>query len=366
MRRASFMGGAALLILTTSAHVGSPDTWFVGTAGPYPVRIVVRSPGVIPGLADVIVKVTGQDIRVVTASPAYYNAGDRGVPPPDTARLVPGQPDSWTVPLWIMVSGSYSVRVHVVGAQGEGTAIVPVSAVATRITPLDPRLGWALAGFGLILFLGAVTIIGAAVRESVLVPGAEPDRRLRIRGRIAMAAGTVVLALLLVGGRTWWNAVDGDYRRSLDRRWAATAEVVRQDGGSLLRFIIADSAWRGRDWSERPTPLIPDHGKLMHLFLIGEGDAGGFGHLHPVSHDSSTFEAPLPPLPAGRSQVFADITHESGFARTLVAGTELPAPESTSVPDRDDTWFAGIVSDTIGEPADGATSTACPPAPTRR
>lgn len=169
-----------------------------------------------------------------------------------------------------------------------------------------------------------------------------------------MAAGTVVMALLLVGGKTWWNAVDQDYRRSLDRRWAATAEVVRQDGGSLLRFTIADSAWRGRDWSERPTPLIPDHGKLMHLFLIGEGNAGGFGHLHPVSSDSAIFEAPLPPLPAGRYQVFADITHESGFARTLVAGTELPAPESTSGADRDDSWFAGIVSDTVGRLAGGA------------
>ena len=31
------------------AHVGSPDTFFVGKAGPYHVRVIVRLPGVIPG-----------------------------------------------------------------------------------------------------------------------------------------------------------------------------------------------------------------------------------------------------------------------------------------------------------------------------
>jgi hypothetical protein len=169
-----------------------------------------------------------------------------------------------------------------------------------------------------------------------------------------MGVGAVALALLLVGGKTWWNAVDRDYRQSLDRRWAASAEVVRKDGASLLRFVIADSAWRGRDWNDRPTPLIPDHGKLMHLFLIGEVGAGGFGHLHPVSSDSSTFEAPLPPLPAGRYKVFADITHESGFARTLVASTALPPAEPSPVSDPDDSWFAGSISDTAGRLAGGA------------
>ncbi|HEU5219334.1 MAG TPA: hypothetical protein VFU23_11775, partial [Gemmatimonadales bacterium] len=81
-------------LVTLSAHIGSPDTWFAGDAGPYPVTVVVRAPAVIPGLADVIVRTTGGDVHTVTASPAYYNAGDHGVPPADTARAVPGQPGS--------------------------------------------------------------------------------------------------------------------------------------------------------------------------------------------------------------------------------------------------------------------------------
>ncbi|HEV8196476.1 MAG TPA: hypothetical protein VGP87_07545, partial [Gemmatimonadales bacterium] len=96
-RRIRILGSAAALILALSAHVGSPDTWFTGPAGPYIVTVVVRAPGVIPGLADVIIRTTATDVRAITASPAAYNAGTRGVPPADTARAVPGQPGTWTV-----------------------------------------------------------------------------------------------------------------------------------------------------------------------------------------------------------------------------------------------------------------------------
>lgn len=353
-RRAGIIGFALASLLLLSAHIGSPDTWFAGTAGPYAVQIVVRAPAVIPGLADVIVKVTAGDVRTVTASPAGYNAGARGVPPPDTARAVSGLPGTWTVPLWIMAPGSYTVRVTVSGAQGSGTAIVPVSAVATRVLTMDRRFGWLLAGLGMILLLGAVSIIGAAARESVLLPGDAPDRRMRVRGRVAMVVGAVLLVAALAGGKVWWNAIDSAYRGSLDRRWAAEAAVVPKEGAPYLRFSIADSVWRGRSWRDRAaSPLIPDHGKLMHLFLIRE-DAGAFAHLHPVSTDSATFETPLPALPPGRYRMFADVTHESGFARTLVAEAELPGSGDTARSDPDDAWFVGGPSDSIARLGGGA------------
>ena len=38
------------------AHIGSPDVYFEGKAGPYSVRVVVRVPPVIPGVAEVEVR----------------------------------------------------------------------------------------------------------------------------------------------------------------------------------------------------------------------------------------------------------------------------------------------------------------------
>jgi hypothetical protein len=122
-----------------------------------------------------------------------------------------------------------------------------------------------------------------------------------------------------------------------------------------IRFTIADSAWRGRGWRERAaTPLIPDHGKLMHLFVIRADDAGAFAHLHPVSTDSSSFESPLPPLPAGHYRLYADVTHESGFARTMVAEADLRAPGATPALDADDAWFIGGPSDSAARLEGGA------------
>ena len=47
---------------------------------------------------------------------------------------------------------------------------------------MRPSLGCVLAGLGLFLTVGLLTIVGSAVRESVLPPGVEPDA-------VAAAAG---------------------------------------------------------------------------------------------------------------------------------------------------------------------------------
>ena len=75
-----------------AAHVGSPDTWFEGKAGPYPIRVVVRAPGVVPGLAEINVRVLSGTPRSVTVQPFAWNAGTSGAPPPDVAHPVQGDP----------------------------------------------------------------------------------------------------------------------------------------------------------------------------------------------------------------------------------------------------------------------------------
>src|SRR5256886_8722908 len=88
---------------------------------------------------------------------------------------------------------------------------------------------------------------------------------------------------------------------------------------------------------KKKTPLVPDHGHLMHVFLVRDSTLSGFAHLHPLPLDSTSFAAALPPVASGRSRVYADIIHESGFAETLVATVDLPPPAGPWRPsDRDD------------------------------
>jgi hypothetical protein len=95
------------------------------------------------------------------------------------------------------------------------------------------------------------------------------------------------------------------------------------------------------------TGLIPDHGKLMHMFLIRESGLDAFAHLHPTMRDSNTFYASLPPLPGGKYRVYGDVVHESGFERTLVTSVELAVRGAGSEVrearlDPDDSWHVGV------------------------
>jgi hypothetical protein len=331
----------ALIALVIAAHVGSPDTYFEGAAGPYPVRVIVRSPGVVPGLAQITVRLLSpQGARRVLVLPVYWDPRTAAPPPPDVAERVPGDSTLYSAALWLMTGGSYGVQVTVEGAAGSGTALVPVMAVATRRLALGAPLGGALLGLGLFLFVGAVTLIGVAVRESGLEPGATPDSRRTRRSRVAMGIATVVLALALLGGRAWWNGVDAAYRSGLYQPLRATATVRTAGTTSVLRLAIDDTSWTNpkRQW----TPLVPDHGHLMHLLLVRDSTLDAFAHLHPLPRDSITFESDLPPLAPGRYRVYADIVHESGFAQTLVATVQIGAPVGTWRPsDPDDACTTG-------------------------
>jgi hypothetical protein len=336
-----------------NAHVGSPDAWFEGKAGPYPIRVVVRAPGVVPGLAQFDVRVLEGAAREVTVQPFAWNAGAGGAPPPDPALPVAGDPQLHSVSIWLMAPGSYGVHVVVRGDRGQGLAVVPVQAVATRRLPMDKPLAWTLAALMAFLFVGLVTVVGASANDALLPPGETPDRTRTNRARAIMAVTAVMLAVALAGGRQWWNAVDRAFAADLYKPLHATAQVVSTLTVPTLHFTIDDPDWRGPRW----TPLITDHGKLMHLFLVRE-DLGAMAHLHPVMTDSSNFEARLPALPAGRYRVYADIVQESGFAQTLTAAVDVGASGADDAPgteralpvdaDADDSWL-------VGAPASAAT-----------
>ena len=336
LRLLVFLPGAAL------AHVGSPNVFFDGTAGPYPVRVIVRPPEVIPGVAEITVRLKSGQADRVTVQPVQWQAGVKGAPPPDEAQPVPGQPGQanlFSGRLWIMRQGSYTIRVRISGQAGEGMVLVPATSVPTRLKTMQPGLGAVLAALGLFLFVGALSIVGAAVRESSLGPGEVPDARRRRRARIVVAVTGIFLALLLAGGRRWWAGVEARAREDLFAPFTIETSVRPQGAGRVLSLAISDE--RRVEW----TPLIPDHGKLMHMFLVREPGLDAFAHLHPVprSQEQDRFEAVLPPLPAGSYRVYADVVHETGFAQTLLDTVEVPAagPEDAAGDlrgDPDDSW----------------------------
>jgi hypothetical protein len=89
---------------------------------------------------------------------------------------------------------------------------------------------------------------------------------------------------------------------------------------------MKDPGWLRR----RMDDLLPDHGHLMHLYVIRLPQMERVWHLHPEQTDTGVFAQDLPPMPAGRYQLYGDIVHASGIPETLT--TEVDLPEVTGKP----------------------------------
>jgi hypothetical protein len=238
-----------------------------------------------------------------------------------------------------MSRGANSVDVIIEGARGRAHVLVPVPAVATGRLELSPGLAAVLIALGGFLVAGLVNIVYKGAGESLVDAGGEIDPMRRRRARRVAAIATPVIALALLGGARWWNAVDRDYQRTMYR--PSTLEVEQQ--GSSVTLEIADALFLP---SRKAARVVPDHGKLMHLFVVRADDARAFAHLHPVALDTAAqprFATRLPPLPAGTYRLYGDVVHETGFERTVVG--ELTLRDSLSAPamprDPDDAWFVG-------------------------
>jgi hypothetical protein len=326
LHRTSRILGALSMVALLAAHVGSPDVYFAGNAGPYAIDVTVRPPQVVPGVAEVFVRVADTSVTRVVVRPVFWRAGSKGAPSGDDASRVNGTPGAYTGKLWLMASGSYSVHVSVIGPKGSGTAIVPVASVATGQLTLSPFLTVLLGVLGTLLVAGVITAVYSAAGESQVAPGAVVTPEVRRRGRRAAIIAIPVLALMVLGGSNWWRSEAARYRRTLYKPVPTKSSVHAVNGVQTLTQTITDSNWR----AGTVTALMPDHGKMAHMFLVRVDSPFVFAHLHPQLFGVTTFTTPLPPLPAGRYRIFSDIVQESGFQRTLVDSMVLSAPIDSS------------------------------------
>ena len=332
----------ALLLLACAcafAHVGSPDVFYEGQAGPYHLLVTIRTPSVIPGVAEIEVRSAANDVDVVHIVPTPLTGpGAKFAPVPDLAQRSKDDPQFFTGSLWMMTSGSWQVRVTAEGAQGKGDLSVPVPALSSSTKTMQAPVGILLAVLGLLLLVGAVSIVGAGVREGQLEPGATPNPQRVRRARLVMAATAVfVLALAALGG-LWWKSEASEYDRHIFKplQMAATLE-----NGDRLMLHLTDPGWAR--W-RKIDDLVPDHNHLMHLYAISLPDMDRVWHLHPDRVDAGLFAKDLPAMPAGRYALYGDIVHADGLPETLVTEVTLPAIAGTPLRGDDATGAGSPIS----------------------
>src|SRR5262244_1730878 len=108
------------------AHVGSPDIFYQGDAGPYRLLITIRPPQVVPGVAEIEIRSSQEGVESVRVAPLRITAGKQFSPVPDPAKQSKDDPQFFSGSLWLMSTGEWKVLVHVDGKSGKGEIAVPV------------------------------------------------------------------------------------------------------------------------------------------------------------------------------------------------------------------------------------------------
>src|SRR6267142_1474387 len=299
------------------AHVGSPDVFHEGAAGPYRLLVTIRPPQVVPGVAEVEIRSAAADLRELRVAPAPLTGPAAQFPPtPDILRRSKDDAQFYTGSVWLMACCSWQVRIYADGARGKAEMAVPVAGVATRTLRMEKSMGAALLVCLILLAFGAVSISGAYTREGQLEPGlrAGPAQERKSR-KVMIVSGVVVIAMIYLG-KLWWDSDDNAFQRFIYKPLRMTASL---EPGDRLALRLEKSGWL-----QNVDDLLADHGHLMHMYLIRLPGMERVWHLHPEMAGPGDFTQNLPALSAGRYQIYSDIVHGSGLPETLVAQIDLP------------------------------------------
>jgi hypothetical protein len=284
-------------------------------------------------VAQVEVLTTADDISEVRIVPLPLTGpGAQFAPVADVATRATDNPRLFTGTLWMMTAGAWQVRVAVSGSQGAGQISVPVPTLPNATLAMHPALGALLTFLMILLTAGLVAIVATIARDAGLEPGERANPARVRRGRIAGAIAGVVLAAAVYFGNTWWGAEAATYSRYVYKPLELTPTLAQE----TLRLELRDPGWIR---TRRLDDLVRDHGHLMHLFIMSP-TLDRLWHLHPREASTGIFEQPMPPMPAGAYDVFADVVHNTGISETATATLETREVSGTPLTGDDSAWTA--------------------------
>ena len=335
---------AVLASTLACAHVGSPDVFYEADAGPYHLFVTVRLPMVIPGVAEIEVRSATPDVQVIKFVPLRLSGPGSNLPSiPDVAERSKQDPQFFTGKLWFMEFGALRVHLDVNGTKGKAELSVPVASYTRQRLQMSSGLHGLLGFFLVFMTVGVGLTVGPVVRESTVPPGEEPPQANKKRGRTATIISLIIAAVVIAGCYQWWTQEAYAHERNVDLLKPPQAETELRNGNQLLIRPVSDLVVPGGSKFKLPRKvelgeLIPDHGHIMHMFLVSTPGMDKIWHLHPDYAKGGEFSDRLPAMPAGQYKLFGDIVDKEGYPWTLVGDVNLPQIAGAPLSGDDSTW----------------------------
>lgn len=311
----------ALLPPVAKGHIGQKNIIQQAIIGIYPARITIKKPSVIPGVARIFIRFEEDfELESVSVQPLQWSSGREGSPPPDLAVPVKGEPGLYESELWIMTGSAYSINISAKGQEGEGSAYVPYSSIATNTPTMSLPVQILLFGFLIFLVVFLLAIVRQTVAFSTLTKDSTPSKGRIVSANIVTFLFTGIIGYALFFGKQWWDEEEDNYKNNrLFKPVQTTSDIylVNKPQGRLGLRIQAPG-----DRLYRNGPIISDHGKIMHAFIVNKhSDSSKIyaAHLHPSKFNREVFWSFFDSvIPQGDYHLFADISQETGFSQTLL------------------------------------------------
>jgi hypothetical protein len=155
---------------------------------------------------------------------------------------------------------------------------------------------------------------------------------------------------IIYGGKNWWDKIDLAYQQNIFQSLENKVDILNNGQADHISIEIVDELWV----QDRIADLIPDHGKIMHMYIISD-TYEQLAHIHPTrTDDRNVFKAKMPPFDNGTYHLYMDITHETGFSHTMTNtftyNTENTIYDPTILTverDPDDSWMLNTNEDRI-------------------
>jgi hypothetical protein len=291
-----------ILAIPAYAHIGSPDTFVQAQIGSYTVLLAVHPPAITPGALELDLRFAPED-HITSITAALDDAA-----PTDVPLVLDG---TATTSIWSPSDSSHTLHVTVQGGRGYGTYFIDLPGSLRSLPSRPKRFGFIETRNGLTIVL--VVLLALVIVILFVIP---EGNNLLHRNRKSIFVVATTLAMLL--------AVIFAHRR------ASATTLTASLNGSQLDFTLTNP-------SEIFADLLPDHGKLIHLFLVREPGKDVFLHLHPVQLSPGHFRTNLPAMPPGTYTLFADLYHSNGIPETVALRLTLPGQSHSALTDPDDT-----------------------------
>ena len=313
-----------LFIASIYADIGHYNFTFEGKAFNKTIRALVKPPGVVPGISNITINTLNQSIDSIKIQPVKWHgkitsyphlkAGPQGAPPADLMHKLDGADNFFAGELWLMDFGAYNINIELFKGDNREIINIPINSIATEIKPMSFQISLILFCLMLLLLFGATNIITIAYRESTTPYNQNINSEKIKKSKLVMLCSFGLLLFMLYAGNNWWNDTEIAYRENLYVPMENEVKLITNGKQNILQIFFTDDLWLGGMIPD----LMPDHGKIMHLYLINE-NYSQLCHLHPKRNkeNKDLFEVVLPGIEYGKYYLYMDITLESGFSSTL-------------------------------------------------